>query len=185
MTLFSKQAENSPPGKIVRKTSKAATGGAALFIAFLALMLFRHGTGDPQSGSNSKESAKSQLASAKTPDAVTAPNKSPGKTDSTSKSQTVSSDEQQALAGNVLTILIDERNFLLQLASNDQPVYRPIPIERLLQIAPLATGDENGIRVRILRRENARASAEEQLKLDLARIGITNANIYMSDQFIP
>ena len=52
-------------------------------------------------------------------------------------------------------------------------------------LAELAEGDTNGIRVRILRRENARASAEEKLKLELQHVGIRTGAVYMPEDFVP
>lgn len=184
MAFKTKQAENSPPGKIVRKTSRAATGGAALLLALLMFMLFRVGPGSSE-GEGEQASQKGQPMATtapparslkQTPELTAPPAENPDQ---------LTTDERNALAGNVLTILIDERAYLLQLPGREQPEYRPIALPRLLEIAPLAAGDENGIRVRLLRRENARASAEEQLKLDLAQVGITSSQIYMPEQFVP
>lgn len=186
MALFSKKIENSPPGKIVRKTSKAATGGAALFIAFLAVMLFRNGVGNPDAGGKPSSNNNPAMATNATPDGLPASRQQEAKPAPAGTAGTeLSDDERKAMSGKVLTVLIDERSYLLQIPTSGQPLYRPVTIERLRAIAPLSRGDENGIRVNILRRENARASAEEQLKLDLARCGISAKNIYMSEDFIP
>ncbi|MCA9038575.1 MAG: hypothetical protein KDA91_25795, partial [Planctomycetaceae bacterium] len=56
--MASRRVENSPPGKIVRRTSRAATGGAALFLAFLMYMILKNGTGTstPSEGESGTES---------------------------------------------------------------------------------------------------------------------------------
>ena len=141
MALFSKKIENSPPGKIVRKTSKAATGGAALFIAFLAVMLFRNGVGTPDAGGKTQTNENPAMATNAAPDSRPAPRQQETKPAATDTAATeLSEDERKAMSGNVLTVLIDERSYLLQIPTSDQPLYRPVSIERLRTIAPLSRG---------------------------------------------
>ncbi|MFY9256087.1 MAG: hypothetical protein WAO83_21715 [Fuerstiella sp.] len=177
------------PG-LMKSTTKAAGGGVIVVAALLALMLFR----GPGLGTNDGDAEKSQpMASTEAPNvatSVTAPaNANRENTDSntTPKLDTggLTPDEQKALSGNVLSILIDERDFLMELPGADVPVFRPAKLSRLVELAALAKGDSNGIRVRVNRRENARASAENQIKLELSKIGIGEGGIYMPAEFIP
>jgi hypothetical protein len=188
MGLLPKQVENSPPGKIIRKTSRAATGGAALFVAFMAVMLFRHGLGTGGSGTSGTNPADSpQPAVAMGPQSPTGPQSTTPAKDVAPKrlDPSLTSDEKHAIAGNVLTILIDEHDFLIQIMGGDSPVYRPAELPRVITLAALTQGDANGIRVHIKRRENARASAEEKLKLELAHSRIPSGAIHMAEEFVP
>lgn len=185
MGLFHKHAEDSPPGKIVRSTSRAATGGAAIFIAFLAFMMLRFGTGgsggDPatvSTGSSGSPPLASSVPPADGTAALTSLVTDPVKGGLTD-------DEQTALSGTTLTLLIDERSYLMELPFKESPLYRPVELTRAIELARLAKGDTNGIKVRILRRENARVSAEESLKLELSRKGISADAIHMSEHFVP
>jgi hypothetical protein len=186
MGFFGRQIENSPPGKIVRKTSQAATGGAVMFIAFLALMIFRHGlgtgdgTGDETAApSTSKNSVDSSMATTEAPPSsgtLLTPDKAVGG---------LTSDEKRALSSNVLTLLIDEHDYLMQISAEPQPVYRPVQLSRIIELAPQARGDANGIRVLIRRRENARAAAEEKLKLELSHYAVPASAVHMAEDFVP
>lgn len=190
MAALEPKPRGQQPGRIVRRTSRAATGGAALLLAFLALMVLRlggGGSGDPD-GNGQSGSAGEATAAARPPLVSTAPDgRAASRTPATPPpaASLLSADEQQALSGPVLTVLIDEHSYLIQLPSETQPVYRPADLQRVLQLAELTRGDTNGIRVRIVRRENARASAEEQLKLDLSRRGIGSNAVHMSEDFVP
>lgn len=185
MGLFQKQPENNLPGRIVRKTSRAATGGAAIFLAFLAFMWLRFGVGG---GSGSESSEKKGNGESPPLAAAVPPTDGTAALTSLTTRLTkggLTADEQKALSGPTLTLLIDERSYLLELPSQDAPAYRPVELERALELAELAAGDSNGIKVRIVRRENARASAEESLKLELSRRGIHSDAVHMSDHFVP
>ncbi|MEZ6061412.1 MAG: hypothetical protein R3C19_13795 [Planctomycetaceae bacterium] len=85
----------------------------------------------------------------------------------------------------MLTVLIDEYDYLILIPSESEPVYRKAELSRILQLAKQTKGDSNGIRVRIQRRDNSRASAEHQLTNELQRAGIGNDAIYMASEFVP
>ena len=196
MTPWEKKLAQNPPGKIVRKTSRAATGGAALFLAFLAFMLLRFGTGtgtgggtDTKAGSSDpavpgdENSRPAMVSSQAAPSAASA--RADAAVFRTDVSPSLSADEQKALGGNILTLLIDERSYLMQIPATGDPIYRPVTLERAVELAAFAAGDSNGIKVRILRRENARASAEEKLKLEFSRRGVTDSAVLMPDSLLP
>ena len=82
-------------------------------------------------------------------------------------------------------MLIDEHTFLVEIPGSPDPIFRPTPLKRILELAPQAKGDANGIRVKILRRENARASSEFELKSELERIGIRSDAMMMPGEFVP
>ena len=169
----------------MKSTVKAASGGAIVIAVILALFFFKGpglGSGDGTSDNNSTAMATTQPPGQST-NTTTPPLGSD--TIEPKENGGLTQDEEKALSGHVLAILIDEHNFLMEVPTDSGPVYRPAEIKRLLELAKLADGDSNGIRIRLLRRENARASAEEQLTLDLSRIGIQESAIHMPADFIP
>ena len=177
---------NSRRPRIIKTTAKAASGGVLAVIALIALMFFRGaGTGTDEGNHNSEsEQASTQrpMASATTETAVEAtdlPDVSDG------DDSGLTSDEQQALSGKTLGILIDEWNYLLEVPGDPDTIFRPAELERLLVLAAKAEGDTNGIRIRILQRETARPKAEQELRQKLADIGISASAIYMPAEFIP
>jgi hypothetical protein len=94
-------------------------------------------------------------------------------------------EERRAIAGDILTVLIDERKFLIQITETPAPVFRTATIDRIPDLALQCPGDSNGIRVRILRRETARPSAEADLRRELENVRITADNILMPEDTIP
>ncbi len=85
----------------------------------------------------------------------------------------------------VLTVLIDERSYRVQVPANPAPLYRDSSLEQIHALASTTTGDSNGIRVRILRRETARQSAETALQQTLEQAGITADAILMPSEIVP
>lgn len=176
-----------PPGTFVRRTSKAGMTGGAVLIGLALFMLFRGlGPGGPGTGANSdsSESTGTQISTS-----TSSPETTPTAEKSVAAAETVAGgitdDEEKALAGNVFTVLIDEHSYLMEIPGTPDPIFRPTPLPRILELAPQAKGDTNGIRVRILRRENARASAEFELKSELERIGIRSDAVMMPGEFVP
>lgn len=193
MGLWPKQLANSLPGRIMKSSSRATMGGTALLAALVMYLLMNFGTGFGTGSSNSKggpapessgESTSRESASQTKNDAPKIDQATPTSLVPDSRSGGLSDDEKKALNGNVLTVLIDERSYFIEIPGQES-LYRPTDLKRILELAKHASGDTNGIRVRVLRRETARASAEEQLKLDLARIGINSTAIYMSETLVP
>ena len=167
------------PGTVARRTSKAGMTGGAVLIGLALFMLFRGlGPGGPGTGANSDsgEDTGTQISTS-TSSSETAPTKEKSLVAPETVAGGITDDEEKALSGNVFTVLIDEHSYLMEM--------RPTPLKRILELAPQAKGDSNGIRVRILRRENARASAEFELKSELERIGIRNDAVIMPGEFVP
>lgn len=171
-------------GQAIRRTPRAAAGGSLLLLALLLLLFFKFGPGGAgqaevgtgESGGN----AENLLVNAR-PNASETSRPEPTDADNIS----LSVDEQQALAGNVLEVLIDEHDYLVAVASDPEPVYRPMSVDQITRLAGLAAGDSNGIRVRVVRRDTARAQAEESLKKALEAVGITANMIHMSESMVP
>jgi len=169
---------NSKRPRIIKTTARAATGGVIVVAALLVLMFFRgagSGTGDGDSSNRSPSMV--------TTDAPTDGFEEP--TEAKLADGGLTADEQKALSDQVLSILIDEHDYLMEIPDDDTTIYRPAEIERLVELARQAEGDSNGIRVRILQRESARPSAEEKLKLALANAGVDVDALYQQSEFIP
>jgi hypothetical protein len=78
--------------------------------------------------------------------------------------------------GKVVRVLIDDRQFMLRGSGGAADV--PISLNKLVQLVKKSPGDDDGFRVRIYQRPNARASAEEGLKEALSAAGIEDTAIF-------
>jgi hypothetical protein len=172
---------NSKRPSVMKSTARAGAGGAVVIGALLALLFLRGGGGSP--GPDSETNSGTPMVTTETDQTATEiPAKAPSQSDS---SGGLTADEEKALSGELLSILIDERSYLMAVPTDSEPIYRPTELSRLLKLAALAEGDSNGIRVRILQRETARVSAKEDLKAELAKIGISSDAVYTQAEFIP
>jgi len=119
-----------------------------------------------------------------------------GNPDTTDKTEPVVNDPLDAQAAIVpasisdarpivekLDILIDGRKFLI--TSGKTKVYREIKLVELIEKAKTTIGDEDGVRVEIVRRENARASAEESLRSGLLAAGLKPLEIDIQGELRP
>jgi hypothetical protein len=170
------------PG-VMKSTMRAASGGVIVVAALLALMFFRGtgtGDGDAETAGTPDASPGNTLVSTET-----TPGNSKNPVVPRDESGGLTPDEQKALSGKVLGILIDERSFLLAVPDGESEIYKPIKLQRLTELAKLADGDSNGIRVRVMRRESARMSAEAGIKQALQSVGIGDDAIYMPAEFVP
>lgn len=79
---------------------------------------------------------------------------------------------QSELPLKVLDILIDDRSYLVKASSQPQDQYRPAAIEEIVQQAKQASGDEDGIRIRVYRKGSARVIPESLLKDELKKAGL-------------
>ena len=186
---MSKQNEKVPlPGRIVRGTSRAGMGGGALLIGLALFLLFRGfgpgGTGSSGSGtgvgSTSTGVARAPVSADETSEtndsSLAAPDPIIGG---------LTEDERKALSGNILTVLIDDHQYMIELPGTPDAILRPAELSRIVKLASLAKGDSNGIKVRVLIRESARASAEKQLQADLEHSGIHRDAIMITSEFVP
>ena len=163
--------------KVVRSAAKAASGGIIAVLAVIALMFLQGpGIGSGETDGEGLAPVKPTMVTTEPPDA---------KDDGESAAGGLTDDEQKALSGNVLGILIDERSYLIEVPSGEESQFVSADLTRLLELAELADGDTNGIRIRILQRETARAKAEQDLRQALGEIGISTDAIYMPAEFVP
>ena len=93
------------------------------------------------------------------------------------------------ISEGVVTLMIDEYDYFAAIPGGDnEPTsdYHPISLQQAVKLASLAPGDSNGIRVRILRRDTARAAAEHRLHQTLTQAaGVSADAIYMASELIP
>lgn len=89
------------------------------------------------------------------------------------------------LEDNVVTVLIDGHEYAVLTKRDGKEEYRAASVDQVVSLAKIAQGDDTGVRVKVLRRESARASAEEQLRGSLVSAGIPAPSIYWPNQFLP
>ena len=166
------------PRRLGKRTVRAASGGVAVMIVLLLLLFLRGGgpgSGDGETEATGEIPADAQVQGAVTSDAP----------DTTGVELTgLSEDERRALADDVLVVLIDEHDYLIRIADETPTDYRPIELDRLVEVATQATGDTNGIRVRIQKKTTARASAEHTLRLELEQAGIRQDAVFESSELV-
>ena len=167
--------------RVIKSTVKAASGGVIVVAALLALIFFK-GPGLGTGEGTEENPAMATTASPANEEPAAPASDSPAVVEDDGG---LTEDEKKALSGNVLAVLIDEHEFRMALPGDAGTIYREVEFTRLLELAQEAEGDSNGIRVRILRRENARASAEERLKRELFGVGVKTNAIYMPADFVP
>lgn len=177
----------SLPGRVIRGTSRAGMGGGAILIALALFLLFKGfgpgGTGSSGSGTG-EASPSTSLSKASVQGADQDPEKDASLVAPDSVGGGLTEDEQRALSGSVLTVLIDEYDYLIEIPGNPTSIYRPTALPRVIELAALAKGDTNGIKVRILIRESSRARAEKQIQTELEHSGIHRDAIMMTSEFV-
>ena len=177
------QQPHVPTLSTVRKILRAATLapraglslGTLLIVAAVLMLLRNFGTGISSPGTPATtDSTESQQTDSPTPvpRALENPNSKANPNNS-------------AATSPLITILIDDRSYRLQISNDTEPVYREISLENIKPLAAKTTGDSNGIRVRILRRETSRQSAETELLNTLNAAGITPDAILMPSTPVP
>lgn len=186
---MSKKNDQAPlPARVVRGTSRAGMGGGAILIGLALFLLFRGfgpgGTGSSGSGTGAT-STDTELVPAAMPRDETTETKKSDSLSSDPAMGGLTEDERKALSGDILTVLIDEYQYLIELPGTPDPTFRPAELSRIVELASLAKGDSNGTKVRVLIRQSARASAEKQLEADLEHSGIHRDAIMMTSDFVP
>lgn len=186
--MSKKNEKGTMPGQIVRGTSRAGMGGGAILIALALFMLFR-GMGPGGTGASGSGTGKGTTMPEQSQPAVGSSESNPDENPSLAAPESVvgglTDDERKALSGDLLTVLIDDFQYMIELPGNPDAIHRPTELSRIVQLASLAKGDSNGIKVRVLIRQSARASAESQLLADLEHSGIHRDAIMMTSEFVP
>ena len=163
------------PVRLARKASRAAMGGAIVIVALLLAMFLRGpGTGEGDSSGTTDSSGDATfVASADSSDVML---------EASDESGGLTELEQSALSGNTLLVLIDEHDYLVRVSGDAGDAWQQIKLDRLIEVAQHATGDSNGIRIRIQKRSTARASAEQKILTELEQAGIGRDAIFESSE---
>lgn len=94
-------------------------------------------------------------------------------------------DRDAVLQNGVLHVLIEGRQYAVKQAADGTAEYRSVELNQLVDLAKKAPGDEDGIRVRISRRESARATAERRLEDELIEAGLSPESIVWESELLP
>ncbi|MFM7059097.1 MAG: hypothetical protein ACKO2P_19475, partial [Planctomycetota bacterium] len=173
--------------RIASAAPRAGLVGGLLLICCAVMVLlqtFNFGTIGTSATDASADTPPAETSLAKTSPAKTSP--ATPRSLNTPNDPTAPGTAELSLAGlPVLTVLIDERSYRVQVPAEPEPLYRDCSLELIRTLANTTTGDSNGIRVRILRRETARQSAETALQQTLEQAGITIDAILMPSETVP
>lgn len=96
-----------------------------------------------------------------------------------------SPERDAVLQNGGLQVLIDGRRYAVKQTDNGTSEYRPVELSRLVDLAKQAPGDEDGVRVRIARRESSRATAERRLEDELMEAGLPPESIVWESELLP
>ncbi|MFN9718118.1 MAG: hypothetical protein ACK58L_05450 [Planctomycetota bacterium] len=175
-------------GGIIRGTRRASVGGSAILIGVVLYLILRGlglpgggpGTGGGSGGNpETTDDSVTSLSTESTDDSTVAMSPSSNAEDG------LTEDEKKSVSLETLTILIDGHDYLLGIPSSSELIYRPTELKRIVELALKVKGDSSGIRVRVLRRETSRASAEVGLMTELNHVGIKQDAIVMPKEFLP
>lgn len=100
-------------------------------------------------------------------------------------SQRVEREEKSALPREFVEVLIDEESYLTKESIDGRDEYRPIALNRLIELARSAPGNDAGVRVRIARRGSSIARAEEELEQALLQADIPREAIDWQAEIAP
>jgi len=84
----------------------------------------------------------------------------------------------------VVTVLIEGHSYLILRSIEGVDSWEHAERESVVRLAKQAGGDEDGVRVRVLRRQSARASAENELRQALADAGLSGDAVYWQKEFV-
>lgn len=167
------------------KTRRAATAGGifAVIGILIGLMLNLPGGGvgtkqnsNPDSEiENTKVSLETDLiAQNNSPTTVDTPDDKPTEPKADSTTPT-----------NVVHVLIDGRTYSYTTdAKAELAVYKPVELAELVALTEKATGNENGVRIRISRKKAARVSAQETLLEQLTKAGIKKDAVVVVEEWV-
>jgi hypothetical protein len=131
----------------------------------------RNGTADEEGEASRVEVSTESQAPARTP-AVDETPASPEPQESSASEETTAKKPDL----KVLDILVDGHDYQISLRGKG---YTTFPLARVVETAKVTTGNEDGIRVRILRRDSARVVAWSRLYEALEDAGISKDAIIM------
>lgn len=125
----------------------------------------------------------------KSPQAVSSPSRGPSLSDLADESASEGTSPPDASAERTaepvsgstkrLDVIIDGREYLLVSSEGQSP--QSISLEKLVGLIPAATGDDDGVRIRIIRRKSSRVTTELALQEKLTEAGVpADAQIWTS-----
>lgn len=82
----------------------------------------------------------------------------------------------------VVYVLIDGREYLLRPGPEGKAAFKPARLEEVVEAALSATGDDNGIRIRIAQKSSSRELAERALRAKLDEAGVPKDSIRWKDE---
>lgn len=170
------------PVGLGRKAVRAASGGVLVIVALLVLLFMQGpgtGSSDPQSSAESESAGSEALVSAAGDVGPTTSRPADDEEDHESADQ-----DPTAFVGDTLVVLIDEHDYFINVPADRTDAWQPVELSRLIELAQQATGDSNGIRVRIQKRSTARASAEHRIRSELQQAGIGMDAIFESAELV-
>lgn len=166
------------------KTRRAATaGGVLIAIGILIGTLMNLPIGDvgTQQDSKSDSEVKNTRVSLETD--LIAQNDSP--TADNSEGKTTEPKSDSATPPNVVHVLIDGRAYFYATdAKAEIASYKSVELAELVALAEKATGNENGVRIRISRKKAARVTAQESLLEQLEKSGIKKDAVVVVEEWV-
>ncbi len=85
---------------------------------------------------------------------------------------------ESGLVDDCVNVLIDGYDYLLLTSNDGSEAYRKTSIDQVLSLAQIAKGNDTGIRVKVLCKASARASAEVRLKEALTNSQLPEHSIF-------
>lgn len=82
----------------------------------------------------------------------------------------------------VVYVLIDGRDYLLRRGPEGKAPFKPATLEEVVEAAQTATGDDNGIRIRIAQKSSSRELTERALRAKLEEGGVPKDAIRWKDE---
>ena len=86
--------------------------------------------------------------------------------------------------GEVLNVVIDGRDYAVRQVIDGEERLHPLSLAEVVELAKAAPGNNEGIKVRVLRRESSRPTAEQALEQALLQSGIESREILQSEELL-
>ena len=86
--------------------------------------------------------------------------------------------------GDVLNVVIDGRDYAVRQVIDGEERLHPMSLPEIVELAQAAPGNNEGIRVRVLRRESSRPTAEQALEQALLDAGIEPGEILHTEELL-
>ncbi len=118
---------------------------------------------------------------------VTAQPSGPSTTPASSEWQTPESDSavKPADDGKVLEVRVYERSYGVKQIEDGKVEFKPIDLPQLVEMAKSVSGNDEGIRVRIIRYASARVLTWTTLEQELIKAGIEKTSIRVEEDLLP